>query len=128
MAVWRTFPENPWGSVAAGAFAAGRDLPPPPPGAPGPFALGDPDRLRGLLADAGWADVTLGAEDHPMWWGPNAEAARDFQLGAAGWMLEGLDDTQRAAAIDTLDGRLRELETDDGVLVSSAAWIVTARA
>lgn len=128
MVVWRTYPENPWGAVAVEAFSAGRTLPLPPPGAPGPFALGDPDRLRGLLTDAGWSDVTLGAEDHPMWWGPHADAARDFQVGAAGWMLEGLDDSQRASAIEALHARLVELETDDGVLVPSAAWVVTARA
>lgn len=128
MVVWRTFDENPWGSVALNAFSLGRELPLPPPGAPGPFALGDPERLRTVLGDAGWADITVGAEEHPMWWGPDAEAARDFQVGAAGWMLEGLDEDDRATAIRALHERLRELETPDGVLVPSAAWIVTALA
>lgn len=128
LAVWRSFPENPWGAVALESFDAGRGLPTPPPDAPGPFALGDPERVLAVLTGAGWSDVTLSAEDHPMWWGPSADEARDFLVGAAGWMLEGLDDAQRAGAVDTLHQRLRELETADGVLVPSAAWIVTARA
>lgn len=128
MVVWRTLAENAWGSVVTQAFAAGRPIPAPPPGAPGPFALGDPAHVRALLTEAGWSDVTLGAEDHPMWWGASAAAAYEFQVGATKWMLEGFDEDERARALDELKRRLHDLETDDGVLVSSAAWIVTARA
>jgi SAM-dependent methyltransferase len=38
-------------------LASRLDLPPAPPGAPGPFSMGDPERLRGRLRDAGFADV-----------------------------------------------------------------------
>jgi SAM-dependent methyltransferase len=41
--------------------ALGRLLPPPPPGAPGPFALSQPGALRSLLAAAGF-EVTLTAD------------------------------------------------------------------
>lgn len=41
--------------------ALGRLLPPPPPGAPGPFALSQPFALRSLLAAAGF-EVTLIAD------------------------------------------------------------------
>ena len=36
------------------------ELPPPPPGRPGIFALADPDRLAALVADAGFRDVATG--------------------------------------------------------------------
>ena len=39
------------------AVSAQIGAPVPPPGIPGPFALGDAGELRGLLADAGLADV-----------------------------------------------------------------------
>lgn len=45
---------RPDGMEAASVVAALRPLlPAPPPGAPGPFALSDPDRLSGFVADAG---------------------------------------------------------------------------
>lgn len=36
--------------------------PVPPPGVPGPFSLGDPGRLAGVLRDAELADVTVGEQ------------------------------------------------------------------
>jgi SAM-dependent methyltransferase len=45
---------RPEGMEAASIVAALRPLlPPPPPGAPGPFALSDPDRLSAFAAEAG---------------------------------------------------------------------------
>ena len=45
---------RPEGMEAASVVAALRPLmPPPPPGAPGPFALSDPDRLSAFVAEAG---------------------------------------------------------------------------
>lgn len=35
-------------------------LPPPPPGRPGAFALGDPESLATLVAEAGFRDVETG--------------------------------------------------------------------
>jgi hypothetical protein len=34
-------------------------VPTPPPGAPGMFAFGDPERLRGVLGDAGFTGVEI---------------------------------------------------------------------
>jgi enediyne biosynthesis protein CalE5 len=36
------------------------ELPPPPPGRPGAFALSDPDKLAALVAEAGFRDVGTG--------------------------------------------------------------------
>jgi SAM-dependent methyltransferase len=56
-----------WGPPSAVQFAAAfpvvaqeLGLPPPPPGRPGAFALGDPDRLRELVSGAGFRDVQTG--------------------------------------------------------------------
>jgi len=56
-----------WGPVPEVQFAAAfpvvaqeLELPPPPPGRPGAFALSDPDRLRGLVEEAGFRDVETG--------------------------------------------------------------------
>ena len=50
------------------------------PGAPGPFALADPDRLSQLLTDAGFGDVSLEAVTRPVRLGRDVEAAAGYIL------------------------------------------------
>src|SRR5205085_7422709 len=51
--------DNEWLTEFRAAMAVGRELPAPPPEAPSPFALCDPDRVRAILGAAGLADVTF---------------------------------------------------------------------
>jgi SAM-dependent methyltransferase len=63
LAVWDTLEENPWAALP-GAVLVERGLTSPPaPGTPGPFALGDPERLRALLAGAGFGEIDVQALD-----------------------------------------------------------------
>jgi SAM-dependent methyltransferase len=123
---WQALPRNEWIREFSGAMAAGRDLPAPPPDAPGPFALADPDRVRAVLSTAGFAEVDLEAVDEPMWFGADADDAHRFIGGLLGWMLEGLDESGRIRALDALHATMAAHETADGVLYESAAWLVTA--
>lgn len=50
---------NPWAAVPAAALVQRGHLDPPPPGAPGVFALADQDRVRDLVTGAGFSDVTV---------------------------------------------------------------------
>ena len=51
---------SPEGMEAASLVAALKPLlPAPPPGAPGPFALSDPEALRRLVAAAGWQPIEV---------------------------------------------------------------------
>lgn len=52
LAVWSDAAWNPWVSVPMQALMAHLDAPPPPPDAPGIFALADERRVRGLLERA----------------------------------------------------------------------------
>src|SRR5690242_14804122 len=65
MLVWQGPGPNEWVRELSGALAAGRDLPAPPPGAPGPFSLADPGRVRALLAAAGFSGITMEALHEP---------------------------------------------------------------
>jgi SAM-dependent methyltransferase len=51
--------------IAALMPALGKLLPPPPPGAPGPFALSAPGRVEALLEQAGLTPLTGGEVDCP---------------------------------------------------------------
>src|SRR5215471_16585943 len=55
--VWQGPEPNEWVRELIGALAAGRTLPAPSVGAPGPFAQADPDLVRAVLSSAGFVDV-----------------------------------------------------------------------
>ncbi len=59
LAVWGPAERNPWLSTTLGAVMAHFAAPPPEPGTPGPFALGDDGLLDSLLAGAGFEDVVV---------------------------------------------------------------------
>jgi hypothetical protein len=111
----------------SGALAAGRDLPTPPVGAPGPFALADPDRVRNLLSSAGYSGVELEALHARIWFGSDPDDAHPFVLGLMGWMLEGLDPSGRERALDALRATVNAHSTSDGVTFASGAWLIRAR-
>jgi ubiquinone/menaquinone biosynthesis C-methylase UbiE len=54
-AVWGTPDRNPWAAVPAMTLMQRGHLQPPEPGAPGIFALGEPERIRDLVGEAGFA-------------------------------------------------------------------------
>lgn len=126
LVAWQPLAANQWIREISSALAAGRDLPAPPPDAPGPFSLSDPDRVRGILTAAGFTGVELDGTDAGMWFGADAEDAHRFVLGLMGWMLQGLDETGRARAVDGLQTTMAAHQTGDGVVFGSAAWTITA--
>jgi len=123
---WHPPSGNEWFLEFTGALAAGRDLPAPPPDAPGPFTLAAPDVIRSVLTDAGYTGLAVDGHEAPMWFGVDADDAYQLVLGLLGWMLEGLDDTGRAEAQDALRSTIEAHATSDGVLYQSAAWITRA--
>lgn len=126
MLVWRGIEDNPWLREFLGAIGRVRSLPTPPADAPGPFALSDPDRVRGLLESAGWDEVAFEALDEPLCFGPDADTATDFIVGQMAWLFATLDDAGRAQARAHLHDVMAAHADADGVLLGSGAWIVTA--
>ncbi len=125
--VWQAAGANEWITEITTALAAGRPLPVPPPGAPGPFSLADPARIREVLTAAGHRQVEVEGLAEPEWWGADADEALGFALGLAGGMLDGLDPAARDAAVADLRRRFEAHTGPGGVELGSAAWLVTAR-
>ncbi|GAB4506938.1 MAG: methyltransferase domain-containing protein [Sulfuricaulis sp.] len=73
ISVWTEAANNPFVTVPLGVLKRHMDIPTPPPGVPGIFALASPDRLRGIFAEAGFHDVTIEQMQIPM---------ADFPTGA----------------------------------------------
>ena len=124
--VWQPFAENEWLGAFLRAVSVGRDFPPPPPDRPGPFSLGDPERMRTVLTTAGLGEPRFVGVREPMYYGPDLETAERFVLGIVGGMLDELDDTARADAMAALRATLQEHLGPDGVTYCSAMWIITA--
>ncbi len=126
---WRALQENDWLTSLRGALAIGRELPMPPPDAPTPFALADPERVRTILESAGFQHVDLEPIDEPIDLGTDASDALAFAktMGIVEGLTHGLDAQARAEAISNLANLFHERATDDGVLLASAAWLITAR-
>ncbi len=59
LAVWDSVQHNPWALLPTMELIERGLTAPPAPGTPGPFALGDPERVRELLAQAGFADIDV---------------------------------------------------------------------
>jgi SAM-dependent methyltransferase len=123
---WQALPRNEW-IVEVGGLLAGRPLPAPPPNAPGPFGLADPDRTRALLSGAGFTDVRLADVREPIGFGNDPDAAAAVFTELLGWMMEGRDAADRARAQEQLRELLAAHRGPDGITLGSAAWLVTAR-
>jgi SAM-dependent methyltransferase len=129
IAVWGEREDNPWLGLLLDGITEVTGVVVPPPGAPGPFALADVDRLRGLFAGAGFTDITcdrvaasLRSPSFDAWWARNLTVA-----GPVVGLLNGLDDRTHTRLQDTVRAKVARY-TVDGVLdLPGVALVVAGR-
>ena len=127
---WRALRDNPWASAP---LAAARDLLPPmepvDPEAPGPFAFAERDRLARILAEAGFAEVSIAAHDDHMLTGATVEEATDHAMiiGPLARALAQAPDEVRAAARPRVAEAVARFATPRGVSPPAAVWLVSCR-
>jgi SAM-dependent methyltransferase len=124
---WQSVADNEWLTEFRTALAVGRTLGTPPPDAPSPFALSDPERVKTILGAAGFTDLSLQSLHEPIYFGPNPDDAFDFISGLTGWMRDGLDAEADEAALAALRTSVAGHAGDHGVTYESATWIIQAR-
>jgi SAM-dependent methyltransferase len=129
---WQELGRNPWMLVPVMAVAPLVELPPPPPpGAPGPFAFADAERVKGILAEAGFESISIEPLEGEVTVGGSGglDQASDFvlQMGPAGRVLSGASAEILRAAREAVREALNPFSTPDGVRMKCAAQIVTAR-
>ncbi len=127
---FRSPAENPFFTEIASLLPAPPT--PPPPGSPGPFAFGDPERVRSILSAGGWTDIDLQKIDFGMVVGagddPVADAVDYFAaIGPAAVAAREMEDGDRDAFFSRVR-KVAEAHCADGIVAfPGAGWIVTAR-
>jgi SAM-dependent methyltransferase len=129
-ACWQSFLANAWMSVPAMGAMSIFPTTPPAPNAPGPFALGDTDRIRSLLADAGFSDVEVHAfEDVAVLHWDIEGIGHMLRMSPMREQFEQADEGTRERAYTAIREAGASFEADDGTYrIPSASWTVTARA
>jgi len=132
-ACWGPQAQNPWVVEVMGLVQKYVDLPPPPPRAPGPFALGEEDYLRDILGKAGFKDVTLTpyrGDQYIGGPGSNAASATRFlkETLFVGEALKNLPEERQKEAEAELTKLLARHEKDGSVRMGGMAWFVGAKA
>jgi SAM-dependent methyltransferase len=114
--VYSTPENNKFFSVPISIIRRRAQLPPPLPGQPGPFSLGNPRVLEEVFESAGLIEVHSQVLSAPLHLPSAAECVRFEResFGALHQMLSGLDDTQREAAWAEIEQELRKFEGPDG--------------
>ena len=130
---WQPLARNPW--MRLPIEAAAKRLPPgdgpPDPFAPGPFAFADDERVAGILAASGFADVRHESLERDLLVGGGASLEKSVaflaQLGPMGAALREADPALRDAVLGDVLEAVAPYHGEDGVRMPSASWIVTAR-
>lgn len=122
-AVWTTPDRNPWASAPAMTLVKRGHLPFPEPGAPGIFALGDPERIQELVTRAGFAEPELEAiefefryADFDDWWDTLVRIA-----GPLAHVLNALPDDERLATRTAIMQSVEPYRDPDGSYTAPAA-------
>jgi SAM-dependent methyltransferase len=131
---FRGLPENPMFEVPlaaaapeqVAAFRAGQER-------PGPLALADAVRTRGILEAAGFSAVRVQPRDFKLRFGRpgdlDAAAALAASLGPAARAIAAMpDEPSQDRARAAIRAALAPYETPEGVLLNAGMWFVTAEA
>lgn len=116
LAVWGAPEHNPFFTTTVVSLVQGGHMEPPEPGGPGLFSLGDPERLSGLLEEAGFGEVRV--EEVPVRFEvPDIDEYVQVVGDTAGGIaltVRGLDAEERAAVAARAAEALEQFQVDGG--------------
>jgi SAM-dependent methyltransferase len=127
---WQDPLKNAWVAVALGAAVEvlGRAPDLGSPGAPGPFAFADGDRLHQLLAGSGFRDVMLETVTRPVRIGRDLDHAVGFimSLPQSQQLFAGVPHDVVDAVVAKLRAAFAPYVGFSGVVMDATAWLVSA--
>lgn len=126
--VWQDRDSNEWASAIRRSLTAAEATPPPSTSGPNAFSLADPGTTEGILAAAGFKDVSFTDVHEPVYYGPDTATAFDNVLRLLKFqdLLTGLDAATSEQARTRLRATLAAHDTGEGVYFDSRAWLITA--
>jgi SAM-dependent methyltransferase len=130
---WQQMTANPWLLIPGAALAEHVPLPAPgAPDAPGMFALADVDRMRGILADAGWSAVSATPVTTSVLVGGGGTVEETVEFLRGGSMarsaLANADPVTERRAVASVRSALIPYADSEGVHLDAAVWLVRALA
>lgn len=128
---WRPMKENGWIFHPLQAALSLVPAPEPtPPDAPGPFAFANPDRVSAILGRAGFHHITHTPFDAMLTLGRETDEALHFtmEIGPVSRLIAEQPADQKPIVRDAVRASLENIRTPDGIALSAACWIVSAKA
>ncbi len=126
--VWGPPDRNLWAFIPGFALVEAGHLPPPEPGMPGIFALGDPERIKELVGAAGFSDPEI--EDVTADWDysdPAVHWEKTMKLAAPiAQAVDELDPDERERIRELVATRVSEQLAEDPTSLHGHAWVVSA--
>ena len=112
--VYSTAEKNRFFSLPVSIIRRRAELPPPAPGQPGPFSLGNPGVIEDAYRGAGFRDVQVKLVSAPLRMASASECVRFEResFGALHQMLSGLGEAEREAAWAEISEEMRQFERE----------------
>jgi len=127
--VWRSPAENPFMTTAERAAAPLLpQLPARQPDAPGQFGFADPQRVRRILEQGGWAGIDIRPVDVACTLPERDLVTYLTRLGPLGRVLPEVDEPTRSRVVETVRAAFDPYVHGDEVRFDAACWIVGAQA
>jgi hypothetical protein len=129
-AVWRTPDRNPWAAVPGMTLVQRGHMPPPEPGAPGIFAMGEPGRVRDLVTGAGFDEPELEEIAFEFRYA-DADDLWDSLIRLAGPLARAVTalpgDEQRATRAAITENVAAYRNEDGSYTIPAATWVARTR-
>lgn len=130
---WQSMKNNDWTLLPVQAALAHVEKPEATdPNAPGPFAFADPERLRSILAGAGFSDIEIVPHVIDVSFGKGAglaESVRELAgIGPVSRLLVGVDEAVQQKVFTAMEEVLAPYHKDGALALPGAVWFVGARA
>ena len=128
---WQQPAQNPWMTVPNRTALEFVELPSRAPGSPDPFAFSDPNYVSEVLEGAGWINVEI--EDFQaeveLGGGVNAmeAAVHAYDFGPFKAVVEEHPEVSPSEIIEAMKRSLEPYQTNRGVVLPGAVWLVTAQ-
>ena len=126
-AVWQTPDRNPWAAIPGMTLVQRGHMPPPEPGAPGIFAMGEADRVVELVTGAGFGEPRL--EELTFEWRYGADDLWDTLTRLAGPLaavIKGLPEEEQQETRAAIEEAMAQYRQDGELVVPAACWGVVA--